>query len=316
MTLTQLSYVVAVAEHRGFALAAQACFVTQPTLSMQIQKLEDELEVTLFDRSKQPVEPTAIGELVIAQARVVLRGSSQITDLVKNQTKEVSGAVSLGVIPTLAPYLLPLFVQRLVKAHPKLKLTIHEMQTEQIVQALGKGSLDLGILVSPLHISNIVEHVLFNEPFYLYTSGDHPLTKKKQIQKNDLNAGEIWLLSDGHCFRDQALSLCRDRAKESDANFRFESGNLETLKKMVDQSSGYTLLPYLATKELVRTNQQDRLKEFTTPVPSREVSLVHDQHYTRTAIIEAVANEVKKSLPKELVNLAKTQLKTIPITQV
>lgn len=315
MTLTQLSYVIAVADYRGFAVAANACFVTQPTLSMQIQKLEEELGVTLFDRSKQPVVPTAIGEIIISQARIVLRDSAQITELVKNQTKDVSGSVSIGVIPTLAPYLLPLFVQRLVKAYPKLRLTIHELQTEHIVEQISKGKLDLGILVTPLESNQIVEHVLFHEPFYLYTSPEHPLLKRKTIQKNDLNAGEVWLLSDGHCFRDQALSLCRDvKTKPDDmSNFRFESGNLETLKKMVDQGTGYTLLPYLATKEIVAREQKERVKEFASPVPTREVSLIHHQHYTRTAVIEAMTSEIRKSLPKEILNLQKSEIKTVPL---
>lgn len=314
MTLTQLSYVVAVADYRGFAVAANACFITQPTLSMQIQKLEDELGVTLFDRSKQPIEPTAVGEIIISQARIVLRDASQITELVKNQTKEVGGAVSLGVIPTLAPYLLPLFVQRLVKAYPKLRLTIHELQTDQIVSQLSDGKLDLGILVTPLESNQIIEHVLFHEPFYLYASPDHALLKRKTIQKNDLNSGEIWLLSDGHCFRDQALSLCRDvKSKANDSNFRFESGNLETLKKMVDQGAGYTLLPHLAIKDLVHREQRERVKEFASPVPTREVSLIHHQHYTRTAVIDAMTSEIRKSLPKDVLKVEDAKFQTIPI---
>ncbi len=315
MTLTQLSYVVAVADHRGFALAANACFITQPTLSMQIQKLEDSLGVILFDRSKQPIEPTAVGEIIISQARIVLRDASQITELVKNQTKEVSGAVSIGVIPTLAPYLLPLFVQRLVKAYPKLRLTIHELQTDQIVSQINNGKLDLGILVTPLESNQIVEHVLFNEPFYLYASPDHVLLKRKTIQKNDLNSGEIWLLSDGHCFRDQALSLCRDVKSKADSvsNFRFESGNLETLKKMVDQGAGYTLLPHLAIKDLVHREQKERVKEFASPVPTREVSLIHHQHYTRSAIIEAMTSEIRKSLPKDILGVEKSAFRTVPL---
>ena len=314
MTLTQLSYVVAVADYRGFAVAANACFITQPTLSMQIQKLEDELGVTLFDRSKQPIEPTAVGEIIISQARIVLRDASQITELVKNQTKEVGGAVSLGVIPTLAPYLLPLFVQRLVKAYPKLRLTIHELQTDQIVSQLNDGKLDLGILVTPLESNQIIEHVLFHEPFYLYASPDHALLKRKTIQKNDLNSGEIWLLSDGHCFRDQALSLCRDvKSKANDSNFRFESGNLETLKKMVDQGAGYTLLPHLAIKDLVHREQRERVKEFASPVPTREVSLIHHQHYTRTAVIDAMTSEIRKSLPKDVLKVEDAKFQTIPI---
>ena len=316
MTLTQLSYVVAVADHRGFALAANACFITQPTLSMQIQKLEDELGVTLFDRSKQPVEPTAVGAIIISQARIVLRDASQITELVKNETKEVSGAVSIGVIPTLAPYLLPLFIQRLVKAHPKLRLTIHELQTDQIIQQINSGKLDIAILVTPLESNQITEHVLFHEPFYLYASPEHSLLKRKTIQKNDLNSGEVWLLSDGHCFRDQALSLCRDvKSKADESNFRFESGNLETLKKMVDQGAGYTLLPHLAIKDLVHREQKDRVKEFASPVPTREVSLIHHQHYTRTAIIEAMISEIRKSLPKEILGVESGAFKTIPIKQ-
>ena len=306
MTLTQLSYIVAVAQHKNFGAAAAACFVTQPTLSMQVQKLEENLGVILFDRSQQPIRPTPVGELILAQARLVLSETQKIRDLTKQEVYEVEGPLSIGVIPTLSAYLIPLFIQKLIAKYPRLEISLEELQTQQIVEKIKNDELDVGLLVTPLHNPNLVELPLFYEPFFLYVSPRHPLALEKRVREKDLSSKDVWLLTEGHCFRDQVINLCSDR-KKSSANekpqLRFESGNLETLRKMVDQSFGYTLLPYLAAQDIQAPLNKKQLKEFQSPVPTREVSLVHSKLYKKRATIEALMNEIRSSVPDDLVKL-------------
>ena len=307
MTLTQLSYVVALAQHKNFGAAATATFVTQPTLSMQIQKLEEELGVSIFDRSQQPIRPTAVGELIIAQARIVLAEAQKIGDLTSEQQNEVRGPLTIGVIPTLSPYIIPLFIQKFIDRFPKVQVTVEELQTQQIIDRLRSEELDVGLLVTPLHNTNIVEHALFYEPFYLYVSPKHPLIHEKKIREKDLSSKDVWLLTEGHCFRDQVINLCSDRRTagvgSAKNQLRFESGNLETLKKMVDQSAGYTLLPYLAAEDIHEAAKKKQLKEFQAPIPTREVSLVHSKHFKKRATVDALVAEIRASVPEDLVKL-------------
>ena len=306
MTLTQLSYIVAVAQHKNFGAAAEASFVTQPTLSMQIQKLEESLGVVIFDRSQQPIRATAVGELILNQARIVLSEAQKIRDLTSNERNEVQGAISIGVIPTLSPYVVPLFIQRFINKYPKAQVTVEELQTQQIVDRLKNDALDVGLLVTPLHNASIVEHALFYEPFFLYVSPKHPLAQEKRVREKDLSSKDVWLLTEGHCFRDQVINLCSDRRRSSlgsKSQLRFESGNLETLKKMVDQSTGYTLLPYLAAQEIQEGAKKRQLKEFHAPVPTREVSLVHNKLYKKRATVDALVAEIRAAVPEDLVKL-------------
>lgn len=304
MTLTQLTYVVAVAQHRNFGAAAEASFVTQPTLSMQIQKLEEELGVVIFDRSQQPIRPTLVGEQIIAQARVVLAEAQKIHDLTVQEQTEVAGPISIGVIPTLSPYVLPLFIQSFLSKYPNAQISVEELQTQQIVERLKNEQLDVALLVTPLHNPSIVEHVLFYEPFLLYVSPTHPLASAKVVREKDLSSKDVWLLTEGHCFRDQVINLCGERgAGKAKGNLRFESGNLETLKKMVDQSEGYTLLPQLAAQDVNEAVKKKRLKAFQAPVPTREVSLVHNKLYKKTATIDALISEIRAALPEDLLKL-------------
>lgn len=310
MTLSQLSYIVAVANHRNFGAAADASHVTQPTLSMQIQKLEEELGVVLFDRSAQPIRLTPIGEQIIAQSRLVLAEAQKIHSLTQAEKSDVRGAISIGVIPTLAPYVLPLFIKSFSEHFPHAQITIEELQTQQIIERMKADSLDVGLLVTPLHQTHLVEHVLFYEPFQLYVSPSHPLYGEKKINEGDLSSKDVWLLSEGHCFRDQAIALCGDnkkrasrgKATKDSISLKFESGNLETLKKMVDQSSGFTLLPLLAANE-VSGERRKQLKDFQTPVPTREVSLVHSRIYKKLAVVDALIDAIRKALPPELLKL-------------
>jgi LysR family transcriptional regulator, hydrogen peroxide-inducible genes activator len=301
ITLTQLSYIVAVSQARNFGLAAKSCFISQPTLSMQIQKLEEDLGVTLFDRSKKPVEPTAIGMQIIEQAQIVLQEVLRIEELIKSEKGEISGEFRLGIIPTLAPYLLPLFLEKFTTKYPRVELIVEELQTRQIVQKLRDDQIDAGIMVTPLNYKGIVERPLFHEPFMVYVAPNHPLLKFSKVSDMDLSLDDIWLLNEGHCFRDQAIEICK-KVKSKDSkrkNLVFESGNLETLKRLVDQKFGYTLLPSLAVFGMSASEQKKKVRCFKSPVPTREVSIVYSRSYLKKSIIEVLCNEVISSLPGE-----------------
>jgi len=301
MTLTQLEYILAVNKFRHFGKAARSCFVTQPTLSMQLQKLEVELGVVIFDRSKSPVLTTSEGERIIDQARVIIREERRLLDLVQQSKDELAGEFRLAVIPTLSTYILPLFLQAFVDKYPGLNLVIEESKTEEIVEMLAEDEMDAGLLVTPLNDDTLIERVLFYEPFYLFVAPDHPLARRKKIRENDLELEEIWLLNKGNCFRDQVLNICSESEKEEEVGgkIRFESGNLETLKNMVLTSSGYTVLPHLAVSQL--SAQRRRLiREFHPPVPTREVSLVYARTVLKERVIDALEETILKRLPRAL----------------
>lgn len=302
ITLTQLSYIVAVSKTRNFGLAAKACYVSQPTLSMQIRKLEDDLGVILFDRSKKPVQPTAVGQKIIEQAQRALQEAERIGELIKEEKGEIGGEFKLGIIPTLAPYLLPLFLQDFTRRYAKVQLVIEELQTRQIIAKLGEDSLDAGVLATPLNSKGILERPLFYEPFVAYLTAGHPLSKRKRIQEKDLSPQDIWLLNEGHCFRDQAIQLCKKlKSKETKPkNLTFESGNLETLKRLVDNNFGYTLLPYLAILGMPPREREERIRPFKSPAPTREVSLVYSRSFLKRSVIEALAQSIAAALPKAL----------------
>ncbi|MEK9627697.1 MAG: hydrogen peroxide-inducible genes activator [Nitrospinota bacterium] len=301
ISLIQLSYVCAVSQTRNFGKAARTCFVSQPTLSMQIQKLEEELGVILFDRSKKPVEPTSVGKMVIEQAQLALKETQRIEELIKEVKGDISGEFRLGIIPTLAPYLLPLFLERFITNHPRVELIVEEMQTQKIIKMLKEDKIDSGILVTPLNLPGIVERPLFRDPFVAYLSSNHPLLSRKRISDKDLSLDNIWLLNEGHCFRDQAIEICkRVKGKNSkNKNLTFESGNLETLKRLVDQNFGYTLLPSLAIQGMTVSEQKKKVRQFTSPIPIREVSLVYSRSYLKKSIIQVLHKEITASLPKK-----------------
>lgn len=317
MTLTQLSYIVAVEKFKNFGQAAESCRVTQPTLSMQIQKLEEQIGVQIFDRSQQPARMTKIGELLVHQARVILNESQRFTDIINDDKGEVKGEVIIGVIPTLAPYLIPLFLKKFSQKFPSLSIQIEELQTHHILERFKNNTIDVGLLVTPLDMENIVSTPIFYEPFLVYTSDKNALIHKSKITQNDLNVQDLWMLTEGHCFRDQTLAVCKSKKKSSEEkrNIKFESGSLETLKKMVDQENGFTLLPYLAAQDVAQTK---KIKEFVTPVPSREVSLIHSVYYKRDALKNELIQIIQKNLPKEIPHTQNknTQVVDLPIGKI
>lgn len=301
MNLAQLRYVVAVDDHRHFSRAAEACRVTQPTLSTQLAKLEAELGVEIFDRSKRPVEPTDLGSLLVAQARTVLRETSRIPDLIREAEGETSGHLRVGVLPTLAPYLLPRFVSELRDAHPRLRLTVRELLTDEIVDDLGGDRLDAGIVATPVDAPGIVDRRLFDEPFVGYVAPGHRLSGKERIRQEDLVLEDLWILDEGHCFRDQVLELCRD-VRSPDGEDRplvFESGSLETLRRLVDQGGGMTLLPRLAADDL-EGDAAARIRPFAGPSPARTIRLVHRKTYLKRGLIHAFVRGLVRALPRGL----------------
>ncbi|MCL4149758.1 UNVERIFIED_CONTAM: hypothetical protein GTU68_058621 [Idotea baltica] len=291
MTITQLTYVLAVAEYKNFTLASEKCFVTQPTLSMQIQKLEDELDVTIFNRKKKPIELTPIGEKIIEQAKVIVDESNRINDIVDQQKGFIGGEFKLGIIPTVMPTLLPLFLNTFLKKYPKINLVIEELTTEDIVQKLIDGHLDAGIAATPLEINSIKERPLYYEPFVGFLDANHRLSKVDQLSIEDLDIDDILLLEDGHCFKDNILNLCNSFKKADPHNFRLESGSFDTLIKLTKEGLGMTLLPYLQTQDL---NESDKkfVKSFKNPTPSREVSIIYHKSQLKIQLIDALKDVI------------------------
>ncbi len=296
MTLVQMEYLIAVDRLRNFQKAADATFVTQPTLSQQIQKAENGLGVMIFDRSKQPVEPTAVGRLILDQIRIVLREAEKIKSMIEEEQSTVSGLLRLGIIPTLAPFLLPRFIRKFTERYPSITLQIEELTTERIVDAIRADKLDLALLVTPLHHSDIVERSLFLEEMFIYASPGHPHLKNQKVHERTLAPNDVYLLSEGHCFRDQVLNLCRAKGSKFKRNIVFESGSLQTLKRLVDETSGYTILPRLAADDLLAKDEHDRLRPFAEPVPVREVSLISHIGFVKSKMADALADEIAKSV--------------------
>ncbi|UHG89447.1 hydrogen peroxide-inducible genes activator [Spirosoma oryzicola] len=299
MTISQLEYIVAVDTHRHFATAADSCHVTQPTLSMQIQKLEDELGILVFDRSKQPVVPTEAGQAVLAQAREVLRAARRIPEIVSESKNDFQGELKIGIIPTLAPYLLPYFIGEFIDKYPAVSVQIQELVTEQIIERLRNGLIDVGLVVTPLAENGITEVTLFKEPFVVYAADSHPLSRKQDVDLDDLQTAGLWLLTEGHCFRNQVMNICGADRKANGSALRYETGSLETLIKLIDKQDGFTLLPYLATFDMDETRRA-RTRPFTAPQPVREVSLVVHRSFLKRKLINALKQEILDHLPKQL----------------
>lgn len=291
MTITQLKYVLAVAEHSNFTLAAEKCFVTQPTLSMQIQKIEEELGIQIFDRTKKPIQLTDIGQKIVNQAKNIVNEADRIQDIVDQQKGFIGGEFRLGIIPTIMPTLLPMFLNNFIKKYPKVKLIIEELNTDQIIAKLKNGQLDAAIAATPLMEEKIKEIVLYFEPFVAYIPENNKNYNKKEIEIADLNLDEILLLQDGHCFRDGILNLCKNVNKSEIDHFQIESGSFETLIKLADEGLGITLLPYLHTLDI---NEKDKakLKHFVVPVPAREVSLIFPKTELKFQIVDALRNTI------------------------
>ncbi|PHS61368.1 MAG: DNA-binding transcriptional regulator OxyR [Flavobacterium sp.] len=288
MTITQLKYVLAVAEHQNFTKAAAHVFVTQPTLSMQIQKLEEELSIKIFDRSKKPIELTDVGKKIVNQARNIVNESMRMKDVVDQEKGFIGGEFKLGIIPTIMPTLLPMFLRNFTNKYPKVHLKIEELTTTEIISKLNDGHLDAAIAATPLSQEKIKERVLYFEPFVGYVPESHRLFSKKKLDRSDLDINDILLLEDGHCFRDGVINICKSLKNDtSGESFQLESGSFETLIKLSDEGFGMTLLPYLNTLD-ISEKQKSQLRYFNDPSPAREISLLFRKSELKMQIVNAM----------------------------
>lgn len=304
MNIQQLEYIIAVDNQRHFAKAAEASFVTQPTLSMMIQKLEDELGVKIFDRSQLPVQPTPIGVQIINQARVIVSQVKQIKEIIQEEKGIVQGVFKLGIIPTIAPYLLPKLMAQHDANGYDIMLVVEETTTVQIIDKILNGTLDGAILATPLKNDKITEHPVYYEPFYAYVSPEETsLFAKKELEEDDLNINRLWLLQDVHCFRNQILRICNMRRKKSgNPLFSYEAGSIGTLINIVDNYSGLTIIPEMAIEGL-NEKQRRNIRPLKGISPVREVSLITRKEFLRERVIDIIVSEIKKSVPKEFLNL-------------
>lgn len=291
MTLVQLEYAIAVAESKNFTIAAEKVFVTQPTLSMQIQKLESELGVNIFDRTTHPITITPMGEQILSQAKNILKEAKNMYFMVSEAKNSLEGVFKIGVIPTLVSTLVPLFYRKFMLNFPKTKLVIMELKTEMILEQLKEGKIDFGIAATPLNAPEFVEDVLFYEPMLAYIPPQHRLYNKKEIEESDLDASDLLLLEEGHCFRNNVLSICSNFRSDT-TSISVQSGNFETLVKLADDGLGMTVLPSMQADDIMLLKGTENLKKFKKPVPTREVSLVYHESQLRLNF----AQELKKTI--------------------
>ncbi|RKD86539.1 hydrogen peroxide-inducible genes activator [Mangrovibacterium diazotrophicum] len=295
MTIQQLAYIVALDDHRHFVKAAESCLVAQPTLTLQVKKLEEEVGLTLFDRTKHPLQPTPMGEKFIQKARSILREVNELKEIVNTDKDELEGSFVLGIIPTLAPYLLPRFVRRFCDEHPKIKLEIKEMQSVHIITSLKSNLIQMGIMATPVDDNAIKEIPLFNEPFLVYANPGHPLLEKEYVDQKDIVGDGLWLLNEGHCFRNQVMNICSMQTKAAaHPGLSFESGSIETIKNMVRSDMGYSLIPELSVNEQI---DRDLVRRFKAPELTREISLVAHHSFTRSVLLDHLRKSIVAGIP-------------------
>ena len=301
MTIQQLEYILAVEHYRHFAKAAEHCRVTQPTLSMMIQKLEDELGVKLFDRSIQPVRPTPAGKKILQQARKVVYQASLIKDIVSEEEQSLKGSFRLAVLPTIAPYLLPHFLQHIAEQHAELDIRILEMQTAPTLEALTKGDIDAAIIANAPTESNLQGTLLYYEEFFGYVSRNESVFKNELIRSADISDERLWLLDEGHCFRDQLMRFCqREKVKLHQAAYRL--GSLETFMHMVESGYGMTFIPELATFQLC-DKQKELIRPFAIPRPTREIYFVTRRDFIRHALSKILVEHIQEAVPEAMLRL-------------
>ncbi|MBK9592042.1 MAG: hydrogen peroxide-inducible genes activator [Crocinitomicaceae bacterium] len=301
VSLIQLEYIVALDSYRSFSLAADKCFVTQPTLSMQVKKMETDLGITIFDRTKQPIVVTDIGRVIVDQARLVLSESKKIEELIQLSKNTLTGELKIGVIPSIAAYLLPKFLGNLARKHPGIKISVQELLTEEIVENLRTEKIDVGILVTPLEHAGIIETPLFYEKILLYMNAAQEFAKLESIKLSQINTDNLWLLSQGHCFRNQVINLCKIKDSNNALPFEYESASIETLIKFVDKEGGFTLIPELAALDLP-DSKKHLAKQIKDVKPIREVSLVTNRVFVKQRILEVLKTEIIQSVPKEMLD--------------
>ncbi|MBT4324299.1 MAG: hydrogen peroxide-inducible genes activator [Cryomorphaceae bacterium] len=289
MTITQLKYTLAVAEHGNFTTASDKCFVTQPTLSMQVQKLEEELGVVIFNRSTKPLQVTEIGQKVLFQAKKIVEESSRMNDVVSEEKGIIGGTLKVGIIPTVSSTLLPLFLNIFTKKHKNVELKIEEFNTETINQKLEDNTIDCAIAATPLNNNRIIERPLYYEPFVAYVPNHHFLAGNKVLEVDDLSNGDILILQDGHCFRDQVLNLCS--FEDLNKQYELKSGSFETLINLSNNGPWMTIIPYLHSNNLSPKNLENIIP-FQDPAPAREISMIYSKSQLKLPVINALMTTI------------------------
>ena len=305
MTLQQLEYIVAVYRTRHFVKAAEACGVTQPTLSAMIQKLEAELDVKLFERSSQQVMPTAIGKVVVEQAWKVLNRARKLKDIVAEEKKSLTGTFRLGILPTIAPYLLPRFFPRLMRANSSLEIRVVEMKTADIRRAIDRGEIDAAVMVDTGDLDDYALTTLFYEQFLAYVSPSDQLSAKKSIKTSDLSNELLWLRDEGHCFRDQLVKYCQLKAAKTSQS-AYSLGSIETFMRIVENGQGVTFIPELATMQLTPT-QKELVRPFAIPIPTREVVMATSKAFVRQSLLDMIVGQIRNSVPEKMLKLNNTE---------
>ncbi|HPQ08828.1 MAG TPA: LysR substrate-binding domain-containing protein [Bacteroidia bacterium] len=303
MNIQQLEYIVALYQYGNFAKAAEKCFVTQPTLSMMIKRLEEELNVVIFDRNKNPIEPTDVGLQIIQKSQQILNEIEELKIFANQNKTSKKGNLKLGILPTIAPYLLPLILNSFSKKYADITLEINELTTDEIIEQLHKGLIDIGILATPLNDKDILEKKLFIEKFYIYTS-DKKLLKSKKVSLKDIKNQTMWLLKEGHCFRNQVIEICHPQNKSS---VQFIAGNLDTIIKLIDFHGGTTIIPELMIKYLSKS-QFKKVVSFENPVPAREISIVQNKLFIKEHLINTLYDHIISVMKVELNQNTKTKI--------
>jgi len=314
-SLVQLEYIVAVADLKHFGRAAEACHISQPTLSQQIRKVEDDLGIVIFDRVKKPIVLTEEGEAILHQARLILREHKRLKELARQKSDEISGEFRLGVIPTVANTLVPHFVERFAQQYPKVTLLIDELKTSSILQELSEDRLDAGLMATPLSVAGLVEEPLYYETFNVYASAGHRLLKGKTCRIDDLDTSDMWLLQDGHCFKDQVMQLLSLQSKSAQSlpRVQFQGGNLDTLLRLVRQGKGYTLLPAFMIDQMAAAEIKSHVREFQRPFPAREISLVSRRAHWRRKTVIALKNSILENLSESLYRKRCPELRVLDV---
>lgn len=305
MTIQQLEYILAVDKFRHFAKAAEYCGITQPTLSAMVQKLEEELGVKLFDRHTQPVIPTAIGVKILKQAKFIQLQVAQIREIIHEEKDTLNGKLRLAVLPTIAPYLLPRFFPQLATKYPEIDIRVAEKKTHEIEKALLCNEIDVAITATSPENSDIAETTLFYEEFYGYVAKHESIFKNELIKTSEVNSERLWLLDEGHCFRNQLLKFCQLEAVKLN-QMRYKLGGLETFMRMVENGQGTTFIPELAAKQLT-TEQKTHLRPFAVPRPTRHIRLIYHRNFIRKNLINVLVKEIQSSIPKDMLALKPIQ---------
>lgn len=306
MTLQQLEYILAVNQFRHFAKAAEHCRVTQPTLSAMIQKLEEELDTRIFDRSQQPVCPTPIGTCIIEQAQNILVQTNRIKNIIEEEKHSLSGTFKLGILPTIAPYLLPRFFPQMMKKYPQLDLRVVEMKTKDIKKALQTGEIDAGIVAGLADMEEFKQTALFYEQYFAYVAREDALAKNEVIRTSDLTGEQLWLLDEGHCFRDQLVRFCQLKAARA-SQLAYHLGSMETFMRMVESGKGVTFIPELAVLQLNEV-QKELVRPFAIPCPTRQIILLTNKNFIRFTLLDTLTKEIQSAVPKEMLSLKATQI--------